>query len=112
VTDTFDRKKAGLNATAYSYVTAALLTAPRSKAELEEISGMGNSLSSRVLKALRDRGVLYVSGWRLDARGRATIREFRLGVNGKDVPCPKVPRAEVVRKYMANKRKAKQGETR
>lgn len=106
MTATFDRKKAGLNATAYSYFMAALVTGPRSKTELEQISGMGNSLSSRVLKALRDRGVLYVSGWRMDARGRLTIREYSLG-HGQDVPCPKVPRDEIVRRYMAKKRQTK-----
>lgn len=106
MTDTFERKKAGLNATAYSYFMHALLTGPRSKTELEAISGMGNSLSSRVLKALRDRGVLYVAGWRPDGRGRMTIKEYRLG-DGEDVPCPKMPRAEVVRRYMANKKASK-----
>jgi hypothetical protein len=104
MTLTFERKKAGLNATAYSYITHALMTAPRSKTELEAITGVGNALSSRILKALRDRGVLYVSGWRPDGRGRMTIREYRLGFE-PDEPCPKMSRAEVVRRYMSKRRK-------
>jgi predicted flap endonuclease-1-like 5' DNA nuclease len=105
MSSTFARRKAGLNATAYSYLVQALLTAPRSKAELEAISGVGPTLSSRLLKALRDRKAVYVAGWRLDAAGRMTIREFRIGVNTPDVPCPKLTRDEIVKRHY-QKRKA------
>lgn len=104
MSQTLKRKRAGLNATAYSFLIHALLTGPRSKAELEAISGVGTSLSSRLLKALRDRGLLYVSGWRIDARGRMTIREYSLGLGQKDAPCPKLSRAEIVARYLQNKR--------
>lgn len=100
---TFDRRKAGLNAVAYSYFIQAILTAPRSKAEIGEISGMGPELVSRCLKALRDRGLLYVAGWRLDARGRMTLREYRFG-KGEDAPCPKMDRKEVVARYKERKK--------
>jgi hypothetical protein len=101
------KKRAGLNATAYSHLVWALIAAPCSKAELEELTGMGPSLAARCISALRARGVLYVAGWRPDGRGRMTIREYQLGY-GTDVPCPKVPRSEIVAKWKAKAKTRKQ----
>lgn len=102
------KRKAGLNATAYSWFIHALMTAPRSKTELEEITGMGHALSGRCIKALRDRKLLAVVGWRLDARGRMTVREYRLLDKPQnplpDVPCPRMDRKEIERRYAAKKK--------
>lgn len=97
--------KTSLNATAYSYVIAALVDGPRTRPELMEVSGVGGSLASRLIDALRARGVLYVSGWAPDARGYLTIKEYSLG-RGQDVPCPRMSRQEIVRRYMARRRQA------
>lgn len=96
------KRKAGLNATAYSHLIHALFTAPRSLAELQDITGMGNA-AARCIKALRDRGILHVSGWRPDGHGRMTVREYSLG-RGSDVPCPKMSRSEVVARYKARRK--------
>lgn len=97
------KRKGGLNATAYSYLVEALYTAPRSLAELKDLAGMQNA-AARAIKALRDRGMLHVSGWRTDAHGRMTIREYRLGP-GQDAPCPTVPRAVVIANYRARRQR-------
>lgn len=108
-----------LHAISYSYFVAALLLpGGRSRPELMRLSGLSQQLVSRLVKQLRARGarkddssyndVLHIAGWQLDARGRATIAEFRLGP-GQDMPQPKKPRAEVVRDYQQRRkaRKAK-----
>lgn len=92
-----------LNATAYSYFIAALVDGPKTRAELCAVSGLSQNLVSRLIKALQARGVLYVSAWATDHRGYLTVRVYSLG-KGTDVLCPKKPRAEVVRDWIAKKR--------
>lgn len=102
------KRRAGINATAYSHLIAALVARPHSKAELEALTGMGHAPVGRHIKALRDRGLLPVVGWRPDARGRFTVREYRLLAKATwplpDVPCPKMDRKEIERRYAARKK--------
>lgn len=111
-----------LNATAYSHFISALVRGPQTRPELMRITGMGQPLVSRLVKALRARGtvpgrpdyneVLHISGWQLDARGYPTLAEFSLGP-GKDAVQPIKPRIQVVRDYLQRRkqRKAKESET-
>lgn len=98
------KKRAGLNATAYSHLIAALMQGGKTKGELEQETGMGPSLVARCIKALKDRGVIYVSGWRPDGRGRMTLREYTLG-RGKDEACPKMTRAEIVSRWLERRKR-------
>lgn len=108
MTTTSYKRKAGLNATAYGYLIDALLRGPKSKAELEAITGMSPGLVGRCLKALRDRKILPVVGWRPDARGRMTIREYIVTIDRRDdEPCPRMERREIERRYEQRLRERK-----
>lgn len=107
-----------LHAVAYSHFIAALLQTRSgvSRPQLVAVSGMREALISRLVNALRMRGVdedrpgynrvLHIAGWHPDARGYLTLAAYKLAP-GQDQPKPVKPREEVVRDYLA-RRKARE----
>ena len=105
-----------LNATAYSHFIAALVAGPKTKMQLHEACGMSELLVLRLIKQMRVRGqtqrkgfnaVLHISGWHPDRRGHMTIREYALGP-GQDAEQPIMPRDEIVRRYLRNRKMKEQ----
>jgi DNA-binding transcriptional ArsR family regulator len=83
-------------------IMRTLLDGPSTVPELQEISGLSVSTLYEYLRALRNEGVVHVSGWEKDATGRESLRVFKLGP-GKDAPRQRKSKAQIARECRQRK---------
>lgn len=98
-----ERKRLG--AEKQALMLRKLVSGSATYAELEAMSGQSHLTVANWLKALRERGLIYVCAWDSDVRGYPTIPRFAWGVDEQDVMRPSIP-ANVRAKVLREKRKA------
>ena len=82
----------------------ALLTAPMTRYEIAEFTGMHYDTVQRLLKVLKANDVVYIIDWKADDLGKKQNAVFTLG-EGEDAPRP--PRKTVAERTAKYKRKLK-----
>lgn len=93
-----------------SYETFAMLleeltSGPCTANQLAEASGMGHRYVRRLLKALKARKLVHISGYDKDSRGRLSVTVFSLG-HGRDAPRKGKSREAINREYRTRKARA------
>jgi len=90
-----------LNAVMFTMMLEELFSGPCTAQHISEATGMHTLTVQRTLRVMHRRGVVRVTGWERDSRGRYSIRVFAFG-EGKDTPRPAPKgRTQMSREYRA-----------
>lgn len=96
-----------VNQDAYARVIKALVEEPVTLRQLEEITGLHLVTLYRLFRILKKHGLVHISAWEQDSRGRDAFAVFTFG-KGRDKPKFRMTQAEIARRYRAKRKLQKQ----
>lgn len=87
-----------INQESYALIIKALVTEPQTTTSLQELTGLHRVTIYRLFRALKKHGIVHVSGWEQDRRGRDMFPVFTFGA-GKDKPKFRMTQREIAKRY-------------
>lgn len=103
-TDKRTRRPSTLNHLSAALMMRALMDGPSSVPEIAYETGISYVTVRRYVRALRDRRVIHIAAWDVDARGRRTLAAYSFG-DRHDAPRP--PRATAAQRQAAHRERAR-----
>lgn len=87
-----------VNQDAYVRVVKAMMEEPQTLTSLEECTGLHRVTLQRLFRTFRKHGVVHITDWEPDSRGRDTFAVFTLG-KGRDKPKFKMTKEQIAKRY-------------